>query len=38
MNQLIFKQQIKKDIIEINISNYQELSLHYNFDDLNKKN
>jgi hypothetical protein len=37
MNQLIFKQQIKKDIIEINISNYQELSLSYNFDELNKR-
>ncbi|SDS17686.1 hypothetical protein SAMN05216503_2220 [Polaribacter sp. KT25b] len=37
MNQLIFKQQIKNNIIEINISNYQELSLSYSFEELNKR-
>ena len=37
MNQLIFKQRKKENIKEINISNYQELSLKYSFDELNKR-
>ena len=37
MNQLIFNQSKNINITEINISNYQELSSSYNFDELNKR-
>ncbi|WP_159950935.1 hypothetical protein [Polaribacter septentrionalilitoris] len=37
MNKLIFHQDINNNLIVINISNYQELSLRYSFEELNKR-
>ena len=37
MNQLIFNQSKENNRTEIKISNYQELSSSYNFDELNKR-